>query len=441
MLKIFEYKYIKELFTLAIPIIMGNLGHIMLGAVDCFVAGRYSTDAIAAISIATSIHATLLMFGIGLTVSISPLLSNKRGAKECTKKYFFPSLKFALLMGIGLMFITLAYIPALKYLGYEQKLLHDVELFTFILAFSTIGAEINVAIKEFLQSYEIVFLPNFLLILSVFLDLVLNYIFVYGLFGFPAMGVAGIAISTTLIRTVIAVVLLSYCFIKFHFKKFKDHNYYKQIFKMGLPISAAIIIEFTAFNYIAIMLGKVSGLYAAAHNIILVISSTSFMIPMGISNALAVKVGYSNGSKNYSEMTQYIKNGIGISILFMSLAAIVFVLAPEFLIKLFTSDAKLVAITVPVMYIVAAFQITDGMQTSLSGIFKGLKQTKFVMISNFISYLIIGISLGTYLGIIRKMYLAGCWVAIGISSVILTLILLIGLILRLKRLKREYCAS
>ena len=77
MLKIFEYKYIKELFTLAIPIIMGNLGHIMLGAVDCFVAGRYSTDAIAAISIATSIHATLLMFGIGLTVSISPLLSNK----------------------------------------------------------------------------------------------------------------------------------------------------------------------------------------------------------------------------------------------------------------------------------------------------------------------------------------------------------------------------
>ena len=441
MLKIFEYKYIKELFTLAIPIIMGNLGHIMLGAVDCFVAGRYSTDAIAAISIATSIHATLLMFGIGLTVSISPLLSNKRGAKECTKKYFFPSLKFALLMGIGLMFITLAYIPALKYLGYEQKLLHDVELFTFILAFSTIGAEINVAIKEFLQSYEIVFLPNFLLILSVFLDLLLNYIFVYGLFGFPAMGVAGIAISTTLIRTVIAVVLLSYCFIKFHFKKFKDHNYYKQIFKMGLPISAAIIIEFTAFNYIAIMLGKVSGLYAAAHNIILVISSTSFMIPMGISNALAVKVGYSNGSKNYSEMTQYIKNGIGISILFMSLAAIVFVLAPEFLIKLFTSDAKLVAITVPVMYIVAAFQITDGMQTSLSGIFKGLKQTKFVMISNFISYLIIGISLGTYLGIIRKMYLAGCWVAIGISSVILTLILLIGLILRLKHLKREYCAS
>ena len=441
MLKIFEYKYIKELFTLAIPIIMGNLGHIMLGAVDCFVAGRYSTDAIAAISIATSIHATLLMFGIGLTVSISPLLSNKRGAKECTKKYFFPSLKFALLMGIGLMFITLAYIPALKYLGYEQKLLHDVELFTFILAFSTIGAEINVAIKEFLQSYEIVFLPNFLLILSVFLDLVLNYIFVYGLFGFPAMGVAGIAISTTLIRTVIAVVLLSYCFIKFHFKKFKDHNYYKQIFKMGLPISAAIIIEFTAFNYIAIMLGKVSGLYAAAHNIILVISSTSFMIPMGISNALAVKVGYSNGAKNYSEMIQYIKNGIGISILFMSLAAIVFVLAPEFLIKLFTSDAKLVAITVPVMYIVAAFQITDGMQTSLSGIFKGLKQTKFVMISNFISYLIIGISLGTYLGIIRKMYLTGCWVAIGISSVILTLILLIGLILRLKHLKRVYSAS
>ena len=83
-MKIFERKYIKELFILAWPIIMGNLGHILLGAVDCFVGGRYSTDALAAISIATSIHATLMMLGIGLTVRISPLLCNYRGARQTT---------------------------------------------------------------------------------------------------------------------------------------------------------------------------------------------------------------------------------------------------------------------------------------------------------------------------------------------------------------------
>ena len=438
--KIFETKYIKELFILALPIIMGNLGHILLGAGDCFIAGRYSTDAIAAVSIATSIHATLVMFGIGLTITISPLLSNKRGAKEGTKKYFFPSLRFALITGIVLMLITFAYIPLLDYLGYEPNLLHNVKLFTFILAFSTIGAEINVAIKEFLQSYEIVFLPNFLMVISVFLNLILNWIFVFGKFGFPEMGVAGIALSTTLIRTFLALVLLVFCLLRFRFKQYASSEYYKQIFKIGFPISLSIIFEFLAFNYIAIILGKISGLYAAAHNIILVICSTSFMVPLAISNALGVKVGYANGAKDYCEMKKYINNGLFVSIGFMIFAAAVFVIFPEQLISIFSSDVNLLKIAVPVMSIVAAFQITDGIQAAMGGIYKGLKRTKFVMFANFLSYEIIGISLGTYLGIFKKMYLLGCWTGVCIASVILSLILIVGLILILKKLKKEYSA-
>lgn len=438
MFKIFEYKYIKELFTLALPIIMGNLGMILLGAIDCFVGGRFSTEALAAISISTSIHATIMMFGVGLMVSISPLLSNKRGEKIGTKKYFYPTLRFAFFMGIVMMFVTLSYIPFLKYLNYEQNLLHDIQQFTFILAFSTIGGQLGVALKEFLQSYEIVVFPNFMMIVSVFLNLILNYIFVFGMYGFPQMGVAGIALATACVRTFIAIALLIFCFYNFSFKNFAEFDYYKQIFRIGLPISAAIMIEFLAFNYIAIILGRVSGIYAAAHNVILVLSSTSFMIPMGISNALAVKVGYANGSRNYPEMIKYIKNGMGVSVLFMSMAAIIFALFPAQLAEIFTTDKNLVSIIVPVMYIVAAFQITDGIQASLGGIYKGLKRTNFVMISNFIGYLVIGLSLGTYLGIVKKMYLTGCWLAISIASVILCAILITFLCIILKRLKKEY---
>ena len=436
--KIFDFKYIKELFTLALPIIMGNLGHIMLGAVDCFVAGKYSTGAIAAISVATSIHATIVMFGIGLTISISPLLSNKRGAKEGTKKYFFPSLKFAVLMGLFLMCITFAYIPLLDFLGYEPQLLHDIKIFTFLLAFTTITAEISVAIKEFLQAYEIVFLPNFLMIISVFLNLVLNWIFVFGKFGLPEMGVAGIALATVLVRAFVAIVLLAFCFIKFRFPEYDDTDYYKQIFKIGLPISTSIIIEFLTFNYIAIILGRISGLYAAAHSIILVIGNAAFMIPLAISNALAVKVGYANGAKDYPEMVKYIKNGIGISICIMIIASTIFANFPHQLISIFTTDTKLISIAVPVMYIVAAYQICDGIQVSMSGIYKGLKKTKFVMIANMLGYMLIGISLGTYLGIVKKMYLFGCWLGIAVSSAVLSSILITGLFIILKKLKKKY---
>jgi len=437
-MKIFERKYIQELFHLALPIIMGNLGMIMLGAVDCFVGGRYSTEALAAISIATSIHATIMMFGVGLTVSISPLLSNFRGAGIGTKKYFYPTIRFALIMAFILMLVTLMYIPFLKYLGYEPHLLKDIQVFTFILAFSTFGAELNVALKEFLQSYEIVFLPNFLLILSVFLNLILNYIFVFGWWGFPPMGVAGIALATTLVRTTIALVLLGFCLWKFHFSSFIDFDYYKQIFKMGLPISAAIMIEFLAFNYIAIVLGRVSGAFAAAHNIITVISSTMFMVPMGISNALAVKVGYANGAKNFPELMKYVTNGVAVTLSFMVVSASILFFFPVQLASIFTTDKTLISLIVPVMTLVAAFQISDGLQSSLGGIYKGLKKTAIVMGANIIAYLLISITLGTYLGIHRKMYLFGCWSALGISSFLLSSLLLTGLVILLKRLKKEY---
>lgn len=437
-MKIFEKKYIQELFQLALPILMGNLGMTMLGAVDCFVGGRYSTSALAGISISTSIHATIMMFGIGLSASVSPLLSNFRGGKIGTKKYFYPTVKFALFVAFILMLITFAYIPLLDYLGYEPSLLSDIKSFTFVLAFSTFGAQINVSLKEFLQSYEIVFFPNVLILFAVVLNLILNYIFVFGKFGFPEMGVVGIALATTVVRTVSALALLIYCLWNFKFKKFEDFGYYKQIFKMGIPISMSIVIEFLAFNYIAIILGKVSGMYAAAHNIILVLSSTSFMIPMGISNALAVKVGYANGAKNYTELIKYIKNGIGVTLAFMTFAGLIFAIFPAQLAKLFTTDKQLISIIVPVMLIVAGFQFTDGIQASVGGIYKGLKKTKFVMFANIVAYLILSISLGYYLGIVKKMYLFGCWTAIAISSIVLSIILVSCLCIILKRLKKQY---
>lgn len=440
-MKIFEKKYIKELFYLALPIIMGNLGHILLGAGDCFVAGRYSTSAVAAISIATSINATIMMFGTGLVFSISPILSNKRGAKEGAKKYFYPSLRFAIVSGLILMLVTFAYIPLLGYLGFEKTLLKNIQLYTWIVALSTIPAQINITIKEYLQSFEIIFFPNLLLILSVVVNIFFNYIFVYGKFGLPEMGVGGIALATTLVRTMLMVILFMFCIDHFKFHNFVDRNYYKQIIKIGFPLSVAIIIEFIAFNYIAVILGRINGIYAAAHSIIMILSSSSFMIPTSIANALAVKVGYANGSRNYKEIVNYIKNGMGVSISFMLVMALVFFMFPHQLAGIFTRDKALINIIVPVMSLVAFFQVSDGIQSTLSGVFKGLKRTKFVMISNTIAYLFLSISLGFYLGVIKKMYLYGCWLAIAISSVVLATILICFLLNILRNLKKEYAQS
>ena len=182
-MQLISKKHISELIKLALPIFMGNIGIILVNAGDCFVAGRYSTNALAAVSIATSIHATVSMIGVGLLLSVSPLLSNIRGAGRQAKKYFYPTLKFAFLTSFILLGLALAYIPLLEYLGYEPMLLKDIKIYTFIVAFSSFGMILHVALKEFLQAYEVVFMPNFVMLLSVILNVILNFVFTFGLCG------------------------------------------------------------------------------------------------------------------------------------------------------------------------------------------------------------------------------------------------------------------
>ena len=437
-MQLINKKYISELIKLALPIFMGNIGIILINAGDCFVAGRYSTGTLAAVSIATSIHATVSMLGVGLLLSVSPLLSNIRGAGCKAKKYFYPTLRFAILVSFLLLFITLGYIPFLKYLGYAPNLLEDVKIYTYIIAFSSFGMILHVALKEFLQAYEVVFLPNFLMLVSVIINVILNFILVFGLFGFPEMGVAGLAVASLVARTFSGVGLLIFCLYKFHFEDFCDKKYYKQILKVGAPISMAIVIEFLSFNSMAILMGRINGIYAAAQNIIMTLANMSFMFPLALSNAIAVKVGFANGAKNYSELISYIKNGIVITVSFMLFASFMYATCSRFFASVFTVDESLIQIIIPVMYVLAAFQVSDGLQVAMGGVFKGLKRTNIVMFSNLIAYLIVGVSAGYYCALHFEHHLLAFWIAFSSSSFLLSFILLLCLKNILSKLKRDF---
>lgn len=437
-MQLISKKHISELIKLALPIFMGNIGIILVNAGDCFVAGRYSTNALAAVSIATSIHATVSMIGVGLLLSVSPLLSNIRGAGKQAKKYFYPTLKFAFLTSFILLGLALAYIPLLKYLGYEPMLLKDIKIYTFIVAFSSFGMILHVALKEFLQAYEVVFMPNFVMLLSVILNVILNFVFTFGLCGCPSMEAAGLALATLIARTLCGFCLLGFCLYKFNFENFSDKKYYKQIIKVGFPISVAIVIEFLSFNSMAILMGRISGIYAAAQNIIMTLANMSFMFPLAISNAIAVKVGFANGAKNYEELTSYIKNGVLITVGFMSMTSIIYATCSKYLASIFTPDTALISIIIPVMYFIAAFQVSDGVQVALAGVFKGLKRTKIVMYSNLIAYLMIGVSSGYYCALHSTRHLLAFWAAFSASSFLLSTILVISVLRILKKLKQAY---
>ncbi len=416
--------YIKELLNIAGPIIMGNLGFILIGVGDVIVAGRHSTETFAAISIAAAIVNCIMTIAIGLTSSISPLLSNYRGENKPIKRYFYPSIRFAGFLAIITGIIIILCIPIIPLIGFEQELIKPIQQYMLISALSTFGGSLHHSMKEFLQAFEIVLFPNILTIFCVFLNVALNIIFVFGWGIIPSMGAVGLAVASFICRYFMGFALLIYCRSIMRVSNYHEKGYYKNLVKIGLPISLAVLVEFVAFNSIAILMGRVSGLYAAAQNLVCTLTTISFMIPFAISNAIAVKVGFANGAGNFVDLKKYSKVGTTISVCFMACSALFFVTCSKFIVSLFTKDLNLIKIVLPVMAIVAAFQVFDGLQISLSGICKGIKQTKIVLLANFLAYWCVSIPVGCFLGLKMGLNLKGFWFGLLLASIVLCLVMI-----------------
>lgn len=426
--------YIKDILNIAFPIMLGNLGFILIGVGDVIVAGRHSTETLASVSIANAIINCIVMIGIGIISSLSAILSNYRGAGKDAERYFYPALKFTTIASIIISFAVMAFIPIIDKLGFEPHLAQLVKDYFWIISFSIFGAYLHCMSKEYLQAFEIVVFPNVLTVICIFVNLILNIIFAFGYGPIPEMGTKGLALSTLITRYLMGGILFWYCFHKTNIQHYKDKEFYKDLLNVGTPSSMAVVIEFIGFNATTVILGKISGIYAAAQNIVCTLTTVSFMIPFAISNATAVKVGFANGAKYYKSLKTYAFTGITMAVAFMACSAIVVGTFPKFLVSLFTKDQELINVCIPIVFALCFFQVFDGLQVALAGIFRGLKQTGIVMISNFIGYWLVSIPLGCLLAFKYNMDLLGFWYGLVCAAVVLCSIMFTTMLIKFKKM-------
>lgn len=434
-----KYKsHFKELLILSIPLIVGNLGQILIGATDVFVAAKYNIKTLAAMSIANSILFSIFIIGIGLMASISIVLSNYRGSKKPTKKFFQSSINFSMLMAVVFCLVSLSSILFIDKIGFEANLVPLIKEYIFICSFSFFGIYLYQGIREFLQAHEIVNFPNLILVVAVFIHLILDFAFVFGIGPIPSLGIKGIAVATLLTRTAMGITMFVYCIKLINFKHTFNFDYIKQLVIIGSPIGVALLLEFFAFNIITLIVGKTAGVLSATHNIIAIITSTTFMIPLAISNAIAIKVGYYNGSKDFNEIKFYSKVGLFMSSFFMFMCSMLLFFFPVGIIKIFTSDPQIIKIGVPILFVAAIFQVFDGFQVAASGILKGLKLTKTVTICVLSGYWFLGLPLGYVLATKYNYSLLGFWIGLAVSLCIIGIVLAMIIWYKFKQLKKEY---
>ncbi len=431
-------KCILELINLSIPMIMGNLGLMLIGITDILVAAKHSINTLSAISIANAIVFCIYIVGIGLMSSISIVLSNYRGNKKPTKLFLPTVINFALILGLIFGIICLATVPLIDFMGFETKLVPIIKDYIFISSFSFFGMYLYQSLKEFLQAHEIVFIPNIILIFAVFLNLALNVLLVFGYKDFNGLGAIGLAYATLIARTFMGVTLLFYLIKIIKQKCLFNIDFVKQLLKIGYPIGIALMLEFLGFNIITILMGKLNGIYAATHTIVIQVISIAYMIPLALSNALAIKVGYYNGAKDYCGIIKYSKAGIFMSVFVMLCFGITFFIFPKELISLFTSDYNILKIGIPILIIASIFEIADGFQVSLSGILKGLKMTKTVSACVISGYWLFGIPLGFILCYKYNMLLKGFWIGLAVSFVCIGIIESIIVLFKFNKLRKIY---
>lgn len=421
--KYYKYKnYFVELFALALPLLIGNLGHNLIGVTDILVIAKYDINSLAAASISNAILFTILILGLGVIDAIFIILSNKRGAKERTKKYLLSSLVFSFLISIVFTLICLSTVFVVPYIGFEQHLIHDIKIYISIVSFSLFAMFLFQGMRSFLLSFEIVKLPNIIIMISVIFNLIFDLVFVFGFGPIPAMGVTGAAIATLLVRILSALILFFYIYKFIDWKSKIDFSYMKNVFKVGLPIGIALMFEFLAFNIITILVGREAGILSATHNVLVSLSSVVFMIPMTISTAVSVKVAYFYGALKKLEIKRYSLAALIIGVGFMIFVSLLLILFPRQIINLYTDNQQVLSIALPIIIVVAVYQIFDGVQAVAAGILKGFKMTKVVSTGVLLAYWAVGmpvafICVGKY-----NMSLKGYWIALAISIIVMAFV-------------------
>ena len=254
---------------------------------------------------------------------------------------------------------------------------------------------------------------------GVFLNIGLNALLIFGMYGFPAMGLAGAGLATFLSRLITLLgmgLYLNWAFIEAKLGKFLlQGKEFKALTKLASPITAQMLMEFGAFGVTAIMIGQLGSLPMAAHQIALTCATTTYMIPMGLSQAVGIRVGHSIGANAIEKCKHIVIGAQGLTILVMGAFALIYLNMGNAIARAFTPDPALIALTVSLLSIIGIFQMFDGIQVVSVGALRAMKDVKIPTLLSFIGYWIFAFPFGVWLGFGVQKGVTGFWLGLAIG--------------------------
>ena len=408
--------------SLSFPIMISQLGHITVGVFDSLMIGKVSVSQLAAVSLATSIFSFILLFCIGLSYGITPLISSSERGKKYVSSVLYNGMVVNLFSAVILALFVISTKFLLLYLGQDKEVLFYTYSYLDIICISLIPLILFQTFKQFIEGLGFTKPSMYISIISNVINIVLNAVLIFGLFGFPRLEIIGAAYATLISRVVMFLLILIYCLYDVRFSKYIlktrfsiNVDHIRDIFRIGFASGLQYIFEVGAFSIATVMTGSIGAIHLAAHQIALNLASISYMIASGIGSASMISLSYFHGKRNLIDMR---KSGFAsfLLVLFLMItSALVFILLRDYLPKLYVDDVSVVNIASSLLIIAGLFQISDGIQAVGLGILRGIRDIKKPTIVTFISYWIISIPLSYMLGIKYGYGVYGIWVGLSIG--------------------------
>lgn len=430
-----KYKqHIEETVKLAYPVMIGQLGIMMMGVVDTVMVGAVGAKSLAAASLAQSIFILVFIVGNGIALVVTPLVSISVGAQDYFQcnKLFRNSFWVNLILSFILTTINYFASDLLRYLNQPKDVVEMAIIYNKMLAFSLIPTFIFITYKQYIEGLSYTKPGMSFAILANFVNIFINWFFVFGNCGAPKMGLYGAAIGTTSARCFMAVGIIIYVNLSKNYKKYDkkvfkndlDFNIIKNILKVGLPGGLQYLFEAGAFTFAVIMVGWIGTSDIAAHQIAINLASISFMAALGFSAAGSIRVGNAYGSGNKAELRRAGFTAILLSTTIMATSGITFVIFNHSLPALFIKDTIVISKAASILIIAALFQLSDGIQAVGIGVLRGILDIKGPTVITFFSYWVIALPLGALLAFYFHLDLIGIWIGLLIgllsSSTLLT---------------------
>ncbi len=424
--------------VLAAPMVLTNLAQSLIHATDVMLLGRVGPRALAAAALGVNLYIFCLIFGMGMMTAAAPMIARERGARPNSVRDVRRTVRQAMWSAILLVIPMWAMLwntsTILVFLGQDPALAADAQSFVRHLMWALLPAFLYLVLRNFLAALERPLWALVVAVAAVILNAAINYCLIFGVpaIGLPPLGLVGAGIGSSLTVTLefIGIALIVSRHPRFRryrlFGRFwrADWARFREVWKLGLPIAITLTLEVGVFNAAVFLMGLIGAESLAAHQIAIQIASLSFMVPMGLAQAVTVRVGHALGRQDPAAIARAGWTSFVMGVAFMSVMALLMWAMPLRLVSIFLdpadpANAAVIPLAVAFLGLAALFQIADGAQAVGAGMLRGLHDTNVPMIYALFGYWVIGMGTAVGLGFGLRWEGVGIWsgLAAGLAAV------------------------